>query len=282
MRYKKILIFVVLVIVVSSFFIFSAEDEKQNDKEEEKEIYVPEKDIFEMTEEELDAFLESTNSLGLEERLKKIIKARTGTPYVLGPLGEGKGKDPNPVFRVDVSDCTVFVLTTVAMANSSSTKEAEEAMEAINYYPAGEVSYDNRLHFTTYRNSVSPYFKDITREINKAESKTVVLNRQRGVEGRIIDINFEETMTVYYVPSSVLSEEALMQLPSVSGVAFLRHGDENIGLDVRHEGFLINGKQIVHASNERGEVVKENFFEYLFNNGVARFDGVIFFEVLEV
>ena len=39
-----------------------------------------------------------------------------GTPYGIFKLGEEIDPDPDPILRVDTSDCTVHVLTTLAFA----------------------------------------------------------------------------------------------------------------------------------------------------------------------
>jgi hypothetical protein len=60
----------------------------------------------------------------------------------------------------------------------------------------------------------------------------------------------------------------------------LKEGDEKIGLDVRHEGFLFNGEVLFHASSEKKKIVKENFFDYYFTKeGFSRFDGLMFFGI---
>ncbi len=264
---KKKIIFVLTLSLL--LFLVIAFSEKE--LPEEVEVVSIDKNIQEMSSEEVDVFLQSMEDMESEERLKKIINLRIGTPYERGCLGEEGGIDPNPIFRLDVTDCTVFMLTSTALLNASSKEEARELMGSLNYYPVDSITYEDRLHFSTYRNLVSPYFEDITREVGEAEKKTVVLNKKRADGTRLIDIDFEETVEINYIPVS-----ADFELPSVVGVAFLRHGDEQIGLDVRHEGFVVEGKDLIHASLNKGEVVKENFLEYL---SISEFDGLIFFKI---
>lgn len=263
---KKIIFVLSLLLFLFLIIIFS-----EKTIEETEEVYV-EKNIQEMSSSEVDRFLEEIKDLTEEEKLEKIVTSRIGTPYVGGCLGEESGVDTDPIFRLDVTDCTVFILTTAALLNSSNIEEARDLMGSLNYYPAGSISYEDRLHFTTYRNHVSPYFEEITEEIGVVETKSVTLNKIKEDGKRLIDIDFEETIEIKYIPS--LSRED--ELPYIVGVAFLRDGDEEIGLDVRHEGVIINGEELIHASINKGEVVREDLFQYL---QTAGFDGLIIFKI---
>lgn len=150
-------------------------------------------------------------------------------------------------------------------------------MKEVNYYPPGEVSYENRLHFSTYRNKVSPYFEDITQEIgkDKTKEKKVILNKKRE-EGRLIDINWEEEINLEYIRKEDL-DKVISNLPSEVGVAFIKNGDEKIGLDVRHEGFVFEKENLIHASSIEGEVAEVDFLDFVEN---SNYDGVIFFKVI--
>ncbi len=257
----------------------------ENLDENNESVYVRPK-LYQVDDREVDDFLSKLKEFFPESqaRLSEIIQARLGTPYELGCLGEGSGRDPDPIFRLDVADCTVFMLTSVALLDSSTVEEARESMKQINYYPAGEVTYENRLHFTTYRNQVSSYFADITEEIGreKTKTKTVVLNKIKDDGQKLLDIDFEEEIEIAYIPAVSISEGLLSRMPLVAGVAFLKDGDEDIGLDVRHEGFLLNGSKLVHASSQKGGVVEEDFTDYLLGGNTPRFDGVIFFEIISL
>lgn len=222
------------------------------------------------------------------DRLRALAVLRLGTPYQLGRLGEESGRDKDPIFRLDITDCTVFVLTNVALLHSQSLKEAEEKMKFLNYWPeenleTGEIKYkitfENRLHFTTDRNTISPYFRDITEKIagsDKIKEKTVILNKIKADGKRLIDIDWEKEMVVKYIPNEYITKDLLAELPQAIGLAFIKEGDEEIGLDVRHEGFLFAGELFFRASSAEKKVVVNDFFEYYFE---TQFDGIILFEI---
>ncbi len=216
-----------------------------------------------------------------QDRLRAFSFLRLGTPYVWGGLGEEKGRDEDPLFRLDITDCTSFVLTNSALLHSENWQEAREMMVLLNYHPEGEVSFEDRLHFTTDRNDVSSYFEDITKEVGKGKTKKskVTLNKAKGDNERLIDIDWEKEKTIYYIPSDYLTIDFLKTLPEVCGVAFLKEDNFSLGLDVSHEGFLFNGETLIHASSAYGEVVEVNFLDYYFQENPSKFDGVVVFRI---
>ncbi len=205
-----------------------------------------------------------------EMNLSETVGNFLGTPYKLGPLGE---KEDEEIYRTDVFDCTTLVLVSAAKFNFPD--DPEEGMKEIHYYPAGEVSYENRLHFSTYRNKISPYFEDITSEIGGeyTESKTVLLNKDE-----LIPIDWQEEITVDNIPIGNV-KEIIDNLPPEAGVMFMRKGNQEIGLDINHEGFVFNGKNLVHASPNHGKVYKEDFVSYLENSD---YDAVGFYKINKV
>ncbi len=203
-------------------------------------------------------------------QIKEILNQFLDRPYQLGPLGE---KESEKLYREDVFDCTTLVLVTAS--NLNSPDNPEKMMKKINYYPAGEISYQNRLHFSSYRNKVSDYFEDITPKVaeNYLSSKKVNLNG--GQNGKLIDIDWQKEITLNYIKTENI-EKIIKNLPPVSGVMFMRENYSDIGLDVGHEGFVLDNQDLVHASSVHQKVVKENFLTYLKN---SNYDGVIFYKL---
>jgi len=246
------------------------------------------KKLYNLTEDEVNRILPEIQERFPDkaDRLKALSILRLGTPYHLGCLGEESGRDKDPIFRLDVTDCTVFVLTNVALLYSQDLKEAREMMKYLNYRSPGQTTFENRLHFTTDRNAVSPYFQDITGQIagkGKTEEKRIILNKPKADGKRLIDINWEKEIIMRYIPSQYITRDLLANFPKAVGIAFIREGDEKIGLDVRHEGFLFDGRILFHASSVRKKVVADDFFKYYFGkNGRPRFDGIVLFKVGDV
>ena len=89
------------------------------------------------------------------ERIKAINLWRVGTPYGIFKLGEEKEPDTDPILRIDTSDCTVHVLTTLAFAQSIDWNSSREAMIDIHYKvnDSGkkEPTFKSRWHYTSDR-----------------------------------------------------------------------------------------------------------------------------------
>tara|TARA_B100001971_G_scaffold215007_1_gene256346 strand:+ start:257 stop:1132 length:876 start_codon:yes stop_codon:yes gene_type:complete len=114
------------VCLVTLFFAFS--------------VYASDKDVF--------------NQLALQEEVSKEDKLLFWSNYFLGkpydssgPLGEGTTGlyDRDPLYRFDAFDCTTFVETLIALANSSDKQTFSRVMNEVRY-KEGKVSYLNRNH----------------------------------------------------------------------------------------------------------------------------------------
>ncbi|MDQ7826632.1 MAG: DUF1460 domain-containing protein [Candidatus Eremiobacteraeota bacterium] len=218
----------------------------------------------------------------LEGRMRALALARVGTPYSLGCLGEEKPPDQKPFFRVDVTDCTVFVLTTLAMAHGSTWDEARELMKKLNYHNppmvgTKTVSYQNRQHFTYERLHSCPFFADITASLaapSVCGKATVTLNRKSDGT-KLLDIPWEKEVTALYIPAAQVDEKLVAKLPSAAGVAFVRKKNFSLGIVVSHEGLVIDRKWLFHANSISKKVEKRSFLDYLSENS-DYFDGVIF------
>ena len=219
-----------------------------------------------------------------EERLKALAILHLNTPYQLGCLGEESGRDKDPIFRLDVTDCTAFILTNTALLLSKDLEEAQEMMKSLNYRTDKNIIFENRLHFTIDRNITSPYFRDITEEIagiDRMMAINLVLNKVKEDSSRLIDINWEKEVVLKYIPHKYITENLIDKLPKSVGIAFIRKEDAQIGLDVAHEGFLFDNQLFLHASSIEKKVVAISFWDYYFTEDgyTPRFDGVIFFEI---
>ncbi len=257
------------------------EEKEQDFIEDRWEWLSRQNKIYSLNSVQVNLTINEVNSRFLDpfEKMKAISILRLGTPYQLGCLGEGSGRDSDPIFRIDVTDCTAFILTNVALFHSRDLSSAREMMSFLNYRSASNISFSNRLHFTTDRNMTSSFFKDITNVIggNLTKEKKVILNKINSSGSRLIDIDWEKEVLIKYVEKSNINENLFSKAPQVVGIAFIREGDDKIGLDVRHEGILFDGKDFFHASSSRGRVVSENFFEYY---SKSNFDGILIFSMI--
>lgn len=216
-----------------------------------------------------------------ERRVNSIARNRIGTPYKLGPLGE-KGSG-NPVFTASSADCTVFVLTTLALAEGGSYRQAGKMMEKLNYYNPprkgyGPVSYGNRIHFTYDRLHSSTYFSDITELVAPSSSlvsHSMCLNvKSDGSE--LLPVSWKKNISGFYIPMSKLNESVLAKLPDSCGVGFIRRKNFDIGVFISHEGIVAERNRLIQADSVKGRVVEGDLLEYCRRNS-DYFDGVVFY-----
>ena len=222
------------------------------------------------------------------DRLKAFALWQVGKPYELFCLGEESGEDKDPIFRLDVSDCTVHILTSLASVQSSSWEEARKTLIDIHYKRNDDQTsiptYKSRWHFTTDRIQDNPSTKNITSSlVSNQELVTINLTLNKKEDGdEFLKLDWQKPTTIQFIPNKFVGEDLLDKLPQIAGVAFVKKTYFKMGLVVAHEGMIIDNKNIVHASSEFGKTVNMDFMEYYFLDGVPRFDGVLFFSFNQI
>ena len=217
------------------------------------------------------------------DRLKAFALWQVGKPYELFCLGEESGKDKDPIFRLDVSDCTVHILTSLASVQSSSWQEARKVLIDIHYKRNDDQTsiptYKSRWHFTTDRIQDNPSTKNITSSlVSNQELVTINLTLNKKEDGdEFLKLGWQKPTTIQFIPNKFVGEDLLDKLPQIAGVAFVKKTYFKMGLVVAHEGMIIDNKNIVHASSEFGKTVNMDFMEYYFLDDGPRFDGVLIF-----
>ena len=217
------------------------------------------------------------------DRLKYFSKWQIGKPYKIFCLGEEIQPDPDPIFRMDVSDCTVHILTSLASVQSNNWSEAKSNLIKIHYKSDSEGKhvphYDKRWHFTTDRLLDNPSTKNITETLfnpDKIEKIDLTLNQKENGD-EFLDIKWTKKVAVHFIPNQMIDAHLMKKIPSVTGVAFVKKAYFKMGLIIAHEGIIIDNKDIIHASQEFGKTVQMDFLDYYFTDNKARFDGVVFF-----
>ncbi|MDP2342574.1 MAG: DUF1460 domain-containing protein [Deltaproteobacteria bacterium] len=98
------------------------------------------------TDAQVGARVHTAGAVPLAARLVEVTQPFLDAPYVLSPLGEGAGVDPDPRLRFDAFDCTTFVETAMALALASDLDDARVVLDHIRY-KSGVVDYAARRHF---------------------------------------------------------------------------------------------------------------------------------------
>ncbi len=219
-----------------------------------------------------------------EERLKAIALWRIGTPYELFSLGEEMPPDTDPIIRLDVSDCTVHVLTTLSFAQSKTWAAAREKLIKIHYKMDEDgnqiPTYQSRWHFTSDRILSNPNTINITNEYvdsSELENVELILNIKED-DSELLELGWSKNIKISYIPNSRIDSKLLEKLPKVCGIAFVRTSYFKDGLAIAHEGILIDKKDLIHASSLTNNTAKVNFINYYFANGEPRFDGIMIYK----
>jgi len=220
-------------------------------------------------------------------RLRAFALWRVGTPYEIFKLGEETEPDPDPIIRYDVSDCTGHNLTSLAAVKSRSWAETRANMIDIHYKADSSgvkhPTYLSRWHYTLDRITANPYTVDITRDLLPPallDSVTITLNSKKE-GGEFLELDWKRTMTAYFIPNENITAELLTKLPTICGVAFVKEKYFDLGIVMGHEGMIIDGKYVLHASQSAGETVKLDFMEYYFPEDGAFHNGIMIYEFRE-
>ncbi len=218
-----------------------------------------------------------------QQRLKAFVIWRLGTPYEIFKLGEEREPDTDPIIRLDVSDCTGHILTSLAFCQAKSWDQARQNMISIHYKPDAtghkRPTYESRWHYTTDRINGNPYTVDITRTLaplSELDSVHIILNRKKD-GSEFLPLHWSREMTVYYLPNDKINAALLAKLPDVCGVAFVKPGYFGQGIVVGHEGMIIDQTDLIHASQSAGKTVRVPFLDYYFPKDGAFFGGIMIF-----
>ncbi|MGE3726524.1 MAG: N-acetylmuramoyl-L-alanine amidase-like domain-containing protein [Candidatus Sericytochromatia bacterium] len=178
------------------------------------------KSLAQMSEAEIDLWLKSHKGQSFVQRIEAVSERALGTPYFLGPLGEGPSApyDQKPLVDLKRVDCVTFCEQTLALALSSSYKQAVQTLQKIRY-DKGEVKMECRNHY--FMADWIPHnawlVKDISAQLPGAHKLTRTISHQnlfasqgfKGIQVRQKD----RTLSISYIPEDQL-EKALPHLQS--------------------------------------------------------------------
>ncbi|PIQ29237.1 hypothetical protein COW36_17375 [bacterium (Candidatus Blackallbacteria) CG17_big_fil_post_rev_8_21_14_2_50_48_46] len=104
--------------------------------------------LNQLSESEISSWLKSLSTKPFLERLEAVSERALGTPYLLGPLGEGpRGPyDSKPLINLKQVDCVTFCEQSLALALSSNYQQAVATLQKIRY-DQGEIKMECRNHY---------------------------------------------------------------------------------------------------------------------------------------
>lgn len=220
-----------------------------------------------------------------DERLKAINLWRLGTPYGIFKSGEEKAPDTDPILRIDTTDCTIHVLTSIAMNTSTTWAATKKKMIDIHYKSNANgiktPDYSLRWHYTSDRITNNPYTINITKNIVPLEilqEVELTLNKKHN-GSEFLDLNWSLKNKFSFIPTAHINQAVISRLPDICGVAFIKKSYMKNGILIAHEGFVIDNKYLIHASSAQKKTVKEDLIEYLNPKKGSKFDGVMFYKI---
>ncbi|MFZ5441749.1 MAG: N-acetylmuramoyl-L-alanine amidase-like domain-containing protein [Myxococcota bacterium] len=239
-----------------------------------------------------DAMLELQKLPTLRERLLAATEGFLGTPYVLSPLGEGAGRDPDPLVRWDAVDCVTLVEQSLALS-TAAPGSLVETLTALRY--DGPPSWENRLHVMESQwlpeFVARGYLTDVTARYGGKKTrrvkKTITAATWQEKSGASLALPPERrtigTWEFDIVPSDVAAK-ALQGAPAGLVVVVVRADRPWLVTRVSHVAVLVQGPKgpmLRHASRSFKRVVDEPLARYLTRNldfGQWTIEGLALFE----
>jgi len=216
------------------------------------------------------------------ERTRVASEAFLGTPYVLSPLGEGAGVDPDPRVRFDGVDCLTFVETALALGNAGDADDALAVLDDIRYRDGSAPAFENRLHLMIaqwipdqirkgYLEEATARFGETT-EVRVAYDEATWKTRRGALRALPWQPELEGAFTLPTLPLARAIAVA-GELPEGLVINVVRKARPDRLNRVTHTGLVIvrDGRRYVrHASTGRGEVIDEPIERFLGRHAAMR------------
>jgi hypothetical protein len=218
----------------------------------------------------------------LPQRFVDATARFLGTPYVLSPLGEGSGRDPDPIIRYDAVDCVTFVETAMALSLAPKPDIVESLLQTIRYHE--KQVYEDRNHLMEAQwipyNLKKGFISDVTRRFGGADavsvSKTFSEETWSSPQGQGLFIPKDYRVAGKYswdvIPLRKFSAKA-KAIPSGTILLVVREDKPDVITRISHLGLLVqdNGRTVVrHASSLQKEVIDEPLDSFVARN--AKFE----------
>jgi hypothetical protein len=228
----------------------------------------------------------------LRERMLAATEKFVGTPYVLSPLGEGAGRDPDPLIRFDAVDCVTMIEESIVLSTAEPTTLVE-SLNSLRY--AGEPSWETRLHIMEAQwlpeNVRRGLLRDVTADFGGKDTKRVkkLLTEKTWKEKGAVSLALPEdkqprgSFELDIIPAA-LAAKALEKAPAGLLVVVVRADRPHLVTRVSHVGVLVqtkSGPMLRHASRSFKRVVDEPLGRYLGRNldfGQWTIEGLAVFE----
>jgi len=233
---------------------------------------------MDLTEVEREAAIRQLASELPPERLLQVSERFLATPYAPSPLGEGQGKDADPLIRFDAVDCLTFVEETLAISFAHELKEVEPTLIGLRY--AKEVAFDDRNHLMEAQwlphNLAKGLVRDVTRQYGgdstEVVHKTLTPTTWASRSSRALGLSpNREPLGTFDLPIIPLERVRAVakRIPSGTILAVVREDRAYKPTRISHVGFVLHRGQrtyLRHATLRAAKVVDEEFNSFLLRN----------------
>lgn len=231
----------------------------------------------------------------LPARIAAVSERFIGTPYRLGPLGEGPEADfdREPTYSFREADCTTFVEHVMALSLERELPKALKTLQRIRYKD-GTVSYQTRNHFPEVdwlpQNVYAGFLKDITVEVAGEKAKTIgkrISKREWYAKKTLDDLQGfskksekelrlprlqalgagaeDQVATIAYLPLEELPA-LLSKIPSGTIANLVREDQPEMPVLITHQVLVIDGKngKLVRHARSGGAVEDAPALQYFY------------------
>ena len=206
--------------------------------------------------------------------LERVTRGLVAAPYLLSALGEGRGVDKDPRFRLNAFDCTTFVETAIALAHCDDFGQLRSLLDQIRY-TGGEPAFQARRHLITSQwipeLTAAELVRDITAKIGKDQTQFIRLSltprrwRKRRV-ARTLPLRADRIpfgrYELPYLPLEA-AQRQIHRIPPGTIINVVRADNERSPDVVTHQGLIIvrpgsRHRLVRHASPVSKRVIDES------------------------
>jgi hypothetical protein len=240
--------------------------------------------------------LRAMRTLPLEARFVAATEGFLGTKYAVSPLGEGEGRDADPLLRFDAADCLTMVEESMALALTPDEARLVETLNGIRYQTP-KPSYEGRLHIMEAQwlplNVARGYLENVTSTYSAGSHRRVLKEissatwrEKSGASLQLTEAAQPTGEFAFDIIPAARVLEVLDKAPSGLIVVVVRADRPKLVSRITHVGVLIQKKGGVflrHASRSFKRVVDEPLERYLRRNlefGVWTVEGVALYRVM--
>jgi hypothetical protein len=209
------------------------------------------------------------------QRLAAAAGGFLGARYLVSPLGEGEGPDPDPLLRFDAFDCLTLVEASLALGLAPDEASLLPTLSGIRYQ--GSPAWNHRLHVMESQwlpaQLASGRLIDVTRvyggDATRRVVKVITARTWQAPLGRSLHLEPAD-QTVGRYPLELIpaarAVQALAGAPSGLVVVVVRADSASLVTRITHTAVLLRtpaGPALRHASKRKGRVVDEPLADFL-------------------